>query len=124
MNYIITIVLSLIAGIVSSVIYVFFFMIDKDEEAYYAERDEEIPFEDIRRGDVHLYTKFDPLYIAVYGIPYGIVLFILDCLGYNSKFISILIMVLILLSSLLSTLFVKKIYYWLKYHNYLNKRDE
>ncbi|MBE6718345.1 MAG: hypothetical protein E7574_03715 [Ruminococcaceae bacterium] len=126
MNYIITIVLSLIAGIVSSIIYVFFFMIDKDEEEYYAERGEEIPFEDIRRGtsmSPHNH-EFEPALIIVYGIPYGIVWVIIDCLGFQSKLISLLIAVLMVIFSLLSTLFVKKIYYWLKNHNYLNKPEE
>lgn len=108
-NYVIVIAISTILALVSIAVFIFFVMIDKDEEAHYKKLGKDVPFEDIR-GDEILGIFLVISVVICKTIAYFI--------GIKSKWVYFISAVTIVLVTSLGGILLEKLYYKIKYKRY------
>lgn len=108
-NYIIVVAISVILALVSNMTYIFFIMVDKDEEEYYKEIGTGVPFEDIR-GDELLGVLF---VISVF-----VCKFVANLIGIKAKWVYYISIATIVSLSFLTGKPLERLYYKIKYKRY------
>ncbi len=123
LSYVIVIISAIVFTFIPAFLFVFFIMIDKDEEEFYRERDEEPPAKFFRGGETNS-SKYDFWEYVFLGIPFGVSILIAHFLGINTKSVKILVGCVIIIFFIIFRILLEKLYYKIKYKRNPDAKDD